>query len=290
MTQQTLIGKTILVTGANSGIGYATAVALARMGAQVLMNARSRERGEAALAQAKQESGSNNLALLLADLSSQVEVRNLATRIAAEYPRLDVLINNAAFIPPKREVTVDGIETQFAVNHLAPFLLTNLLLEKLKASAPARIVTVSSALHTRGVIRFDDLEWTKRPYTTQGWGAYCDTKLMNIHFTTALARRLQSTNVTANCLHPGIIGTNLSRQMPKLMHNLYMALMPNAERGARTSLYLASSPEVEGVTGKYFGDNCNMIPSSQASQDMHVSEQLWEISAKRVGLAQPAYA
>ncbi len=276
--------KVCIVTGANAGIGKATALGLAKRGAIVVMVCRSQRRGEAALAQIKQESGNEAVSLLLADLASQASIRQLAASFKARYHALHVLINNAGIIPRRRTVTADGLETQFAVNHLAYFLLTNLLLDVLQASAPARIINVSSAVHHGASIPFDDLQSEKsyRPYTV-----YTQTKLANILFTYELARRLAGTRVSVNCLHPGVIATNLlsdAMGMPRGLRFTTRAVGASPEEGARTSLYLATSPEVEGVSGKYFVNN-GEAQSSPMSYEEGVARRLWEVSARLIGPA-----
>jgi len=272
-------GKVCLVTGANAGIGQATALGLAQLGATVIMVCRSRERGEAARAEIQAQSGNDKVDLLLADLSSQAEIRRLAVEIEARYADLHVLINNAAIIPQQRRETAEHLEMQFAVNHLAYFLLTNLLLDKLKASAPARIVVVASQVHASGVIDFDDLQARRNYRPSQ---VYANTKLANVLFTYELARRLKGSGVIANCLHPGVVATNLL--------NDYMGV-PQGRRdrgietskGAQTSLYLATSPEVAGVSGRYFV-NREAASSSAVSYDKELAQRLWQVSAELTGL------
>ena len=277
-------GKTCIVTGANAGIGKATALGLAKMGAKVVMVCRSRERGEVALAEITRESGNDSVSLLLADLSSQTAVRNLAAEFTATYPSLHVLINNAGIIPKRRTVTEDGLETQFAVNHLACFLLNNLLLDKLKANASARIINVSSKVHERASIDFDNLqsERSYRPTHVYAW-----TKLANVLFTYELARRLEATRVTANCLHPGPVATDLmAGYMPSVPRFMMKIIAHSPQNAAQTSLYLATSPDVEGVSGKYFVNQESAL-SSKASYDRTAARRLWEVSAKLTGLPIP---
>src|SRR5918997_5893140 len=241
-----------LITGATSGIGKATAMGLANMEASVMMVGRDRGRGEAAMAEIKERSGNASVDLILADVSSQKEIRRLADEFREAYPRLDVLINNAGVFRSERITTADGIEETFAVNHLAYFLLTNLLLDTLEAGAPSRIVNVASADHSNATIDFDDLQGEKG-YT--GAKAYSQSKLANVLFTHELARRLRGTGVTANCLHPGVVGTNLGSGVSGALGFLVRALRPlmkSPKKGAKTSIYLASSPEVEGSSGGYF--------------------------------------
>jgi retinol dehydrogenase 14 len=278
-----MTGKTVLITGATSGVGKATAMGLANMGARVVMVGRDRGRGEAAMADIKERSGNASVGLMLADVSSQKEIRRLADEFRGAYPRLDVLINNAGVFRSERITTADGIEATFAVNHLAYFLLTNLLLDRLKASAPSRIVNVASADHSNGAIDFDDLQGEK------GYGgakAYSQSKLANVLFTYELARRLQGTGVTANCLHPGVVGTNLGSGVSGAFGFVVRALRPlmkSPEKGAETSIYLASSPEVEGVSGGYFVKKAE-ARSSKASHDERLATRLWEASAELTNL------
>jgi len=276
-------GKICMVTGANSGIGKATALELAQMGATVVMVCRDRARGEEAKSEITTKSRNNAVDLLQADLSSQQSIRQLVEHFQHHYTHLHVLINNAgAAFPGRRRETVDGVEMTFAVNYLAPFLLTNLLLDGLKASAPARIVNVSSAAHKSGSIQMDDLQAEKlyRPMRT-----YPQAKLAVVLFTYELARRLQGTGVTANCLHPGFVATNFghSDEGPavRLLVKLIGSFGTSPQEGAKTSIYLASSPEVEGVTGKYL---VKSIPKRSAaiSYDESLQRQLWEQSAKLV--------
>ncbi|WP_420627797.1 SDR family oxidoreductase [Candidatus Leptofilum sp.] len=278
-----LSGKVCLVTGANSGLGKATARELAKMGSTVVMVTRSQERGEAALADVRQTSGSNQVHLLLADLSSLESIRQLAAQFKAAYSRLDILINNAGAIFKNRQLSVDGYEMTFALNHLGYFLLTNLLLDLLKASAPARIVVVSSGAHIGGPINFDDLMQAKK---YRSLVAYGQSKLANILFTYELARRLEGSGVTANALHPGGVATGFG-QGEGVMGWFFKLIRPfllTPEKGAETQIYLASSPEVEGVTGKYF-DKKKPIKSSKESYDMAVAQRLWQISEQLTGLA-----
>lgn len=278
-------GKICLVTGANSGIGKATALALAQRGATVVMVCRDRARGEQARSEITTTSRNNAIDLLQADLSSQQSIRQLVETFQQHYTYLHVLINNAgASFPGRRRETVDGLEMTFAVNYLAPFLLTHLLLDRLKASAPARIVNVSSAAHKSGSMQLDDLQAEKRyrPMRT-----YPQAKLAVVLFTYELARRLQGTGVTANCLHPGFVATHFAQSdggpAIRLLVKVIGSFGTSPEKGAKTSIYLASSPEVEGVTGKYF---VKSIPrrSAAISYDESRQRQLWEQSAQLVNL------
>jgi len=282
---ESMTGKVCMVTGANAGIGKATVLGLASIGATVFMVCRSRERGEVALAEIKEKSSNDRVFLLVADLSSQSEIRKLAEDFKRQHSALHVLINNAGIIPRKREVTVDGFETQFAVNHLAPFLLTNLLLDMLKSSAPARIVTVASNMHRGATIDFEDLQ-SERAY--KPLRVYCRTKLANVLFTKELARRLQGAGVTANCLHPGVVATKLLADgmgMPRALRPTTRLMGSSPDKGAKTSIYLATSPEVEGVSGKYFVRQ-KAVESSKVSYDENMASRLWGVSAELTGLSQ----
>lgn len=269
-----------MITGANSGIGKATAVGLAKMGVTIVMVCRNRKRGESALVQVKANSSNESIYLILADLSSQEEIRKLADEFKNRYQQLHILINNAGVAKANRTLTVDGIETTFAVNHLAPFLLTNLLLDVLKAGTPARIVNVSSLVHKWGKIDLDDLQG-KRRYNMDK--AYNQSKLANVLFTYELARRLEGTGVTINALEPGMVATNFSREYTGfkglMAKKLYRPFMKTPQQGAETSVYLASRPEVEGITGKYFKRNAQ-VKSSKESYDLTIAQRLWVISAE----------
>jgi NAD(P)-dependent dehydrogenase (short-subunit alcohol dehydrogenase family) len=273
-------GKICLVTGATLGIGKETALGLARKGAHVVIVGRDEARTRETAAWVAKESGNAQVDFLVADLSSQAEVRRLAAAFDSRYPRLDVLVNNAGAIFMKRELTVDGFERTWALNHLAEFLLTRLLLDKLAASAPARIVNVSSDAHTAGAITFDNLQG-ERKYG--GMRAYAQSKLANILFTFALARRLTGKGVTANCLHPGVVATGFGHNTPGLVNtvlNLARPFLLTAEKGAATSIYLASSPEVADVSGKYFV-KCKPAAPSKQSADVALQERLWELSEQQ---------
>ena len=277
-----MTGKTVLVTGATGGIGLATAAGLAGLGARVGIVGRDAARSEAAAKQLRAVGG--QVDVFIADVSSQDEVRRLADEALATYPRLDVLVNNVGGYWATRHTTVDGLEHTFAVNHLAPFLLTNLLLDRLRASAPARVVTVSSGAQAMGTLDFGDLQG-EQDYS--GQRAYNQSKLANVMFTYELARRLAGSGVTANVLHPGVVRTDFGREDSKgwmrLMLPVVRPFMKNPERGAATSIYLASSAEVEGVTGRYFA-NGKPTASSKASQDGAAVARLWDVSAELVGL------
>ena len=272
-----------LITGATSGIGQATATALAQMGATVIVAGRSEERCQNTVALIKSETGNPNVDYLLADLSVQVQVRKLAEEFKSRYERLDVLVNNAGAIFFRRQLSADGIEMTFAVNHLAYFLLTNLLLDTLKAGAPARIVNVASNSHLGQRLGFDNLE-LKRGYNPMR--AYGRSKLANLYFTYELARRLESTGVTVNAMHPGFVHTNIAANNGWLVR-LFMPLVHlnslTPEQGASTAIYLASSPEVEGVTGKYFVRE-REVASDPVSYDESAAKRLWELSEEMTGL------
>jgi NAD(P)-dependent dehydrogenase (short-subunit alcohol dehydrogenase family) len=277
-------GKTCLVTGATSGIGKEIALGFAGMGAAVVIAGRSKERCEAALQEIRSKAG-GDVSYLVADLSSQASVRQLAKDYAAAHSRLDILVNNAGVFLTKRMTTVDGIECTFAVNHLAPFLLTNLLIDIIKASSPAKIITTSSVAHRGARIDLDDIQFKKKSYS--GIRAYSQSKLANILFTKELARRLEGTGVTANCFHPGAVRTSLVHDNPWYYRLIWTAGGPfflSAEKGADTGVYLASSPDVEGITGKYFVKRRQEEPSVEAG-DMEAAAKLWNLSEKLTGLA-----
>ena len=286
---ESMAGRVCLVTGASSGIGRATAAGLAERGATVLMHGHDPQRSVEALAEMRAGAGGGGSAeLFTADLSSMAEVRRLAEEVLERSDRLDVLVNNAGVMPFQRRLTVDGYEYGFALNHLAPFLLTVLLLDRLKASAPARVVTVSSATHRRARLDFDDLHGER---SFSGMAAYGESKLANVLFTYELARRLEGSRVTANCLHPGAVATGLFRRrsgalgrLIRLAGTLARPLLRSPRRGAETVIYLSVSPEVENVSGRYFEDRAER-PSSEASHDLATARRLWEVSERLTGLA-----
>jgi retinol dehydrogenase 14 len=276
-------GTTVLITGGTSGIGNATAVAMAAMGANVAIVGRNQERGEAAVEEIKAQSHNESVELMLADLSVQAEVRRLAEEFLERYDRLDVLVNNAGLVQSKRTETPDGIETTLAINHLAPFLLTNLLLGCLEQSAPSRVITVSSEAQRWGTMDFEDMQ-SRRKY--RGFPVYGMTKLANIMFTYELAERLDGTDVSANCLHPGSVGTNFgqnNRDAMALFFRTFKPFMRSPEQGADTLIWLASSPEVDGVSGKYFSDR-KEIEAKKVAYDPAARRRLWEISEELTGL------
>jgi NAD(P)-dependent dehydrogenase (short-subunit alcohol dehydrogenase family) len=277
-------GKVCLVTGGTNGIGRATAQALAQMGATVIIVGRDAVKTSRVVEEIRAASGNPGVGSMLADLSSEQEVRLLADEFRGKYSHLHVLINNAGGFFMRRQIRGDGIEMTFAVNHLASFLLTNLLLDTIKASAPARIINVSSNAHASGKIEFDNLQG-ERQY---GPKAYDNSKLANILFTTELARRLEGTGVTVNALHPGFVATGFAKNNGKIIATLVSLITPLVARspakGAETSVYLASSPTVEGITGEYFYDS-HVIPAAPQATDMAVASKLWDVSAEIVHLA-----
>jgi NAD(P)-dependent dehydrogenase (short-subunit alcohol dehydrogenase family) len=271
-------GKTVLITGANQGIGKATALALAQQGARVVVVARNPDKGRAAVADIEAVSGSKQVELIVADLSSQQQVRRVAAEFKARHDRLDVLINNAGVVVPTRHITVDGFEETFAINHLAYFLLTRELLDILLASAPARIVNVSSAAHRHARMQWGDLQFAHHRYNQ--WRAYGQSKLANVLFTYELARRLDLRKVTANALHPGVIASGFGQTYggaTAFFVRLARPFFASTEEGARTSVYLASSPEIAGVTGKYFS-KCAPTHSNAVSYCDASQKKLWALS------------
>jgi NAD(P)-dependent dehydrogenase (short-subunit alcohol dehydrogenase family) len=278
-----LEGKVALITGGTSGIGKAAAKALAEMGAEVVVSGRSEERGRAATEEIRGESGSGKVSLMLADLAVQAEVRALVREFAKHHERLDVLVNNAGLIQSKRTETPDGLELTLAVNHLAPFLLTNLLLELLKGSAPSRIVTVSSEARRGASIDFEDLQ-SERSY--RSFRVYGMTKLANILFSYELAERLEGTGVVANCVHPGGVNTNFgnnSRGLGALIFRAFKPFMRTPEQGAETTVYLASAPEAGEMTGRYLTDR-RVISSFEEPHDGATQKRLWEVSEELTNL------
>ena len=278
-----MTGRNVLVTGGTGGIGKATAVGLAVLGARVGITGRDRVRAEAAAADIRAASGNLAVDVFTADMSSQAQVRRLAGEVLDAYPRLDVLINNVGGFWAHRHVTADGLEHTFALNHLAPFLLTHLLLHRLTASAPARVVTVSSGAHATGRIDFDDLQGSAR---YSGQRAYSASKLANVMFTYELARRLNGTGVTATVLHPGVVRTDFGAEDQagiKVILPLLRPFLKTPAAGAATTVYLASSAQVDGVTGRYFA-NRKPKTSAKASYDTAAAARLWQASADLVGL------
>ena len=266
-------GRVVMVTGANAGMGKEIVFALAGMGATVVMVCRDSGRGEAARREVQERSGSGDVELLVADLSSQQSIRNLVREFAASHDRLHVLVNNAGITQPRRIETADGLESVFATNHLGPFLLTNLLLPLLTASAPSRVVTVASGAHTMGKIDFDDVQASRRYNEI---AVYNQSKLANLLFTYELARRIAGTGVSANAADPGFVKTNLRVPFP---YSIFSFMRGAAVDGARPAVFLASSPEVGGVSGRYFGRK-GEVRSSKASLDEADARRLWTLSAQ----------
>ncbi|HEV2702768.1 MAG TPA: SDR family oxidoreductase [Steroidobacteraceae bacterium] len=280
-----MTNKVCVVTGGTDGIGKAAAYALAAQGAKVLIHGRDTLKGQQAVAELKARSGNPAIEFLQADFGSLADVRRLAASVSERAPRLDVLINNAGGFFARRSLSQDGFELTWAVNHLAPFLLTHLLMDRLKGASQARIVTTASSTHQRARIRFDDLQ-TSRQYTAMG--AYSQSKLANILFTRALSRRLQGTGITATCLHPGLVRTAIGRNIDSVVTRSLLALVSrfarSPEKGAQTLVYLATSAQVQGASGGYYFD-CKATPPSPAAQDDEVAERLWDISAGMVGVS-----
>lgn len=285
--QGLMAGKTVLITGATSGIGKATALGLATMGAHLAITGRDVGRIEAAGEEIR-AAGGGQVDLFIADLSSQSEVRRLVEEVLQTLSRIDVLINNVGGYWDTRHVTADGLERTFALNHLAPFLLTNLLLDKLKQSAPARVVTVSSNAHAMGRIDFNDLQG-ERSYS--GARAYNQSKLANVVFSYELARRLLATSVTANALHPGLVSTSFGAEDPARVQRVFIPFlrpfMKSPARGATTSIHLASARELEQVSGQYFSSS-RPKKSSERSYDQAAAARLWQVSDDLVGLTRSA--
>jgi NAD(P)-dependent dehydrogenase (short-subunit alcohol dehydrogenase family) len=277
-------GKICLVTGATNGIGKATAQALAQMGATVVIVGRNPAKCEAVVSEIRHNSGNNNVEALIADLSMMVEVRRVAAQFKAKYEKLHVLVNNAGGTFRKREVTSEGFEKTFALNHLNYFLLTNLLLDTLKASAPARIINVASDAHKGTRLNFDDLQSEKSS------NAYGRSKLANVVFSYELARRLSGTGVTANVLHPGLVRTGFADSLgavPSAVIGFFMRFVGlTPEQGAQTSVYLATSTDVENVTGKYW-EKSKAVQSSRAAYDETTWTRLWEVSDRMVAAGAP---
>jgi len=280
----TMKDKVVMITGANSGIGKAATLALAKMGATIVMIARNAEKGEAARSEIMKESQNNSVDLLLADLSSLESVRQLVTEFRKKYSKLHVLINNAGLFNQRRHVTTDGYENTFATNYLAPFLLTSLQLDLLKASAPSRIINVSSVGHYNGHINFDDLNLEKE---YGGWKAYGQSKLALVLFTHELARKLKGTGVTVNAVHPGTVATNIWAR-PLGPAGFIMALpklfMTSPEKGAETIVYLAFSTEAKNLNGEYL-EKLKVKKSSNESYDEEIAQRLWDVSAKLTRLS-----
>ncbi len=277
-------GKICIVTGGNSGIGKETALGLAGMGATVIIAVRNRERGEAALKEIVEKSGNHDAFMIMCDLSSMESVRKFAKDFKAEHKRLDILINNAGAFVYKRQTTPDGFERTLAVNYLGPVLLTRELLPLLKSGAPSRIINISSGLYRRGSVNFDDLQSEKK---YRSMGVYANAKLMLLMHTYELARRLDGVGVTANAVVPGFVRTGLGRNSGSTLYSLTWRIMSpfqtRADKAARTPIYLASSDEVEGVTGKCFAKS-REVKTSKISYDQEIQRRLWDATAEMLGL------
>jgi retinol dehydrogenase 14 len=275
-------GKNCLVTGANSGIGRAISIQLARMGGIVTMVSRDEKRGQSARSEIIAATGNKSIELMIADLSSFESVRVLATNYKQSHDKLHLLVNNAGLILGKRTTTVDGLETTFVVDYLSHYLLTNLLLDELRASAPSRIVNVTSDAHYNGHIDFEDLQEEKK-YSAMR--SYCQAKLAQVLFTYELAERLKGSGVSVNCVHPGAVRTHWGDNAGAFGIGVRIArpFLLSPEKGAETPLYVATSPELEGVTGKFFSKK-KETKSSDESYDRNVAQRLWDVSAKLVKL------
>jgi NAD(P)-dependent dehydrogenase (short-subunit alcohol dehydrogenase family) len=280
-----LDGKTALITGATSGIGLEASVQLAARGARVVMVGRDPAKGARMVEEVQRRSGSNDVALLLCDFAVQADIRRLAADYLAAEPRLDILINNAGSVSDRRRVTADGLEQTFAVNHLGYFLLTNLLLDRLIASAPSRVVNVASVGHKHGDLDFDNLQYEHGGYSIMK--AYGRSKLANVLFTAELARRLEGKGVTVNCLHPGAVATAIWSRAPWYARPILAVakkLMVTPEEGGARVVHLAASEEVAGRSGGYYEKNRLVTPAPRA-QDVALAKQLWDVSARLVQLA-----
>jgi retinol dehydrogenase-14 len=288
MPDAPMAGKVVLVTGGTGGIGKATAIGLAALGARVGITGRDLARTGLVAADIRAASGNPAIDMFAADMSSQAEVRRLAVAVLDAYPRLDVLVNNVGGFWAHRHPTDDGLEHTFALNHLASFLLTNLLLDRLKQSAPSRVVSVSSHVQAEGRIDFDDLQGA-RAYS--GQAAYSQSKLANVMFTNELARRLEGTRVTATSLHPGFVRTDFGAEDQawffSVVSHVVRPFLKTPAQGAQTSIYLASSPDVDGVTGQFFV-NGKPKTANKAANDPAMMARLWNVSAGLVGMASRA--
>ena len=276
--------KTVLITGANSGIGKATAMALAQMGARILLHARDGERGTKVREDIVKYTGNKDIDLFLCDLADLNQIGDMAERIKMKYPQIDVLLNNAGVMTRKRKETVQGFEYQFGVNYLSHFLLTQLLIDKIRKSPEGRIINVASEMHTSGKIHFEDIN-LKEQYTN--FRAYSQSKLANILFTHGLCHRLNSEGITSNSLHPGIVGSRFNQSREAKLSNLFYKwvgyFMLSPEKGAETSIYLASSPDVAEKSGQYYKRK-KPVSSSKASYDLDSEQRLWELSLEMTGL------
>jgi NAD(P)-dependent dehydrogenase (short-subunit alcohol dehydrogenase family) len=275
-------GKVTIVTGSNTGIGKETARGLAEQGATVVLAVRDVEKGKGAQADIQATTGSSRVTVMPLDLASAASIRAFARAFEAAFPRLDVLVNNAGLWTRTRSVTADGFESTFGVNHVGTFLLTRELLASLRTGAPARVVNVSSDLHFRGRVDWSDLQFERRGYS--GVQAYNQSKLCNVLFTAELAERLAGDRITVNALHPGVVATELTRELPGVVAWLWKKFTLSPAEGARTSIYLATAPEVEGVTGKYF-DKSREKPASAGARDRAAQKRLWAVTEGLLGQA-----
>jgi NAD(P)-dependent dehydrogenase (short-subunit alcohol dehydrogenase family) len=276
-------GKVCLVTGATSGIGQVSATALARDGARTIVVSRNPQKCERTVKRIQEETGNRQVSYYVADLASQDEIGSLVRRFEKDHDRLDVLVNNAGGFFLGRQESPDGIEMTWALDHLNYFLLTNLLLDIIQSSSPARIINVASGAHRRGSLHFDDLQGEKG---YEGWGAYAQAKLANVMFTYALARRLEGTGVTVNAMHPGFTATGFAKNngpLARLAMSIARLFARSARKGAETVIYLAASPMVEEVSGKYFVDK-KAVKSAPISYDSEAQEKLWRISEEMTNL------
>jgi len=277
--EETMIGKIVLITGATSGIGKETARGIAQLGATVVLTTRDVQRGQQTKQELMQSTKNKNIDVLFCDLSSFTSIRDCCMEFLKKYTTLHVLINNAGIVEYHRRESKDGIENTFAVNYLAPFLMTNLLLDMLKKSVPARIINLTSGLHS-GTIHFDDLEFY---HGFSGMKVYGHSKLAIILFTRLLAERLKGTEVTVNCVNPGMSATNLSRDAGWFSTKFFKLLAKEASKGAQTPIYLASSSEVETISGEYFEKKA-VKTINKETYDMDAAKKLWDASKKYVGL------
>lgn len=266
--------KFIIITGATSGIGKVAAIELAKVGAIIVFTSRDETKGEKVKEEIIAQSNNQDVEMMVCDLASFASIRSFCDAFKKKHDHLHVLINNAGIWELKRNLSQDGIELTLAVNHLAPFLMTNLLLDTIKANAPARVINVSSGLHFYGNVKFDDLEGEK---SFNGSRAYCHSKLMNVLFTKELARKLQGSGVTVNSMHPGVVATSLSRNFHPVWRGMTKLFFISPQKGAETLIYLATSPEVEGLTGKYFYKKRAAKYSKKADDDA-VASRLWQVS------------
>lgn len=273
-------GKVAIVTGSNTGIGKETARGLAQRGATVVLACRDVVKAGAARDDIARSTGRTDVEVEALDLGSTASIRAFAARFKEKHARLDVLVNNAGVWSTSRGTTSDGFESTFGVNHLGTFLLTQELLPLLKESAPSRVVVLSSALHYRGKMDWDDLQYERRKYS--GTSAYNQSKLANVLFTIALAKRLEGTKVTVNAVHPGVVATELARDFPRLLMKIANLFMLTPEQGAACSLHVATAPELSGVTGQYFEKSRIKAPA-KASLDEAAQERLWKLSERLLG-------